>query len=68
MNELIILDGLHKYINRCKNYKILNFSYVKQSSAIESIFERSTKTLFDGLQRIMFLINFCGSLSILLMV
>lgn len=57
-NEWLILNSLHSYIKRCRNDNTLNSVYAMQLSAIESVFERPAKTLFEGLQRILFLNQF----------
>lgn len=57
-NELILLDNLNEYLERCKKDDWLKCQYSRQFDAVESIFIRPSKTLFEGLQRILFFNQF----------
>ena len=55
-DELIVLDSLHAYLERCK--KEDEFQLSKKFDAVESIFVRPSETFFEGLQRILFFNQF----------
>lgn len=56
--ELKVIESLKNYVKHLKEDMQLQDNYGKQIKAIESLFDRPSKTLFEALQRILFFNQF----------
>lgn len=54
-SERHTIAAMKHYLDRCKNDPNISHSFARQMTAIESIFSRPAESLFEGLQRILFL-------------
>lgn len=53
-NEIRIMDGMRRYVERIKKDEKIMGRYFLQISTIESLFIRPAESFFEGLQRILF--------------
>ena len=56
--ELIVLNSLEAYLERCRHTPGVSDRFGKQLDAIDSLFKRPANSLFEGLQRILFFNQF----------
>ena len=58
LEEQKVVDALREYLERCRCTPEVSSQYERQLTAAATLFQRPAKTLFEGLQRILFLNQF----------